>query len=167
MGSTYLQNWKQSIAKYQHSITTTIPSQQVDLFEMPQHHCNLDQIHPFNLPVQSVEFYRLPSNDKGDACIYFVIDLRATDQLPALLYIGETCHSQQRWKGVHDCKRYLANYREQNQAHHLVTQLVMAFWWHTPTDAKSRQKLERNLIDRWRSPFNKENWHFWGNPFMD
>ncbi|MEO1211419.1 MAG: GIY-YIG nuclease family protein, partial [Cyanobacteria bacterium J06638_20] len=27
------------------------------------------------------------------------------------------------------------------------------------------QHLESALIYRWRSPFNKENWTFWGTPF--
>jgi len=30
---------------------------------------------------------------------------------------------------------------------------------------KARQQLERALILKWRSPFNKENWQMWGQLF--
>ncbi|MEH2082727.1 MAG: hypothetical protein V7K89_22920 [Nostoc sp.] len=30
---------------------------------------------------------------------------------------------------------------------------------------KPWQELELNLILKWRSPFNKENWERWGQPF--
>jgi hypothetical protein len=32
-------------------------------------------------------------------------------------------------------------------------------------DRTARLKLERELILRWQSPFNKENWQKWGQPF--
>lgn len=40
-----------------------------------------------------------------------------------------------------------------------------AFWWDAPVDRRTRQELELNLILKWRSPFNKENWERWGQPF--
>lgn len=40
-----------------------------------------------------------------------------------------------------------------------------AFWWDAPIDRRTRQELELNLILKWRSPFNKENWERWGQPF--
>ncbi|WP_271252479.1 GIY-YIG nuclease family protein [Pseudanabaena sp. Chao 1811] len=167
MGSQSLQVWKQAIAKYQDSITTMIPAVQTSLFDIPSSHCDPDVINPFGLPIQPAEFYRLPSADAGDACVYFVIDLVAPAQLPMLLYIGETCRSHKRWKGLHDCKRYLLNYRELHNTHNLTTQIVMTFWWDAPSSTVARQRLERNLIAKWRSPFNKENWSFWGTPFVN
>jgi hypothetical protein len=86
-------------------------------------------------------------------------------ELPLLLYVGETIKSGQRWKGEHDCKRYLLNYRQVHYQHQLPSQLGIAFWPHAPTQTRSRQQLELGLIYRWRSPFNKENWEFWGTPF--
>jgi hypothetical protein len=50
----------------------------------------------------------------------------------------------------------------QNQ---LETLLGIAFWSLAPTQTRDRQRLEAALIRRWRSPFNKENWEFWGTPF--
>jgi hypothetical protein len=167
MGSKSLQSWKQAIAKYQESLTVMIPAIQSCLFEIPVSHCDPEAINPFRLPIQPAEFYRLPNADNGDACIYFVIDLVSQIDLPVLLYVGETIHSHKRWKGVHDCKRYLLNYHELHAIHNLSTQIVMTFWWDAPIATGPRQKLERILINKWRSPFNKENWNLWGTPFVN
>ena len=165
MGSASLQAWKQAIANHQSSVSQAIPVQ-TSLFDLPNTHCDPHAINPFSLPIYPAEFYRLPNYDRGDACVYFVIDLIASTRSPVLLYIGESCRSYQRWKGVHDCKRYLLNYRELHITHNLPTQVVMTFWWDAPLAAKPRQQLERILIEKWRSPFNKENWSFWGTPFV-
>ena len=167
MGAASLQGWKDAIAKYQSSPTTMIPASQTALFDLPDPHCDPHAITPFKLPFQPAEFYRLPNADGGDACLYFVIDLVATVQSPVLLYIGETSRSHKRWKGIHDCKRYLLNYRELHNTHSLPTQVVMTFWWDAPTSTRPRQQLERLLIEKWRSPFNKENWSFWATPFVN
>jgi len=164
MGSQSLQAWKQAIAKYQDSVT--VPAIQNSLFDTPVSHCDPHAIDPFKLPIQPAEFYRLPNADHGDACIYFVIDLISPLHSPVLLYVGETIHSHQRWKGVHDCKRYLWNYHELHITHNLPTQVVMTFWWDAPLGTRPRQQLERLLIEKWRSPFNKENWSLWGTPFV-
>ncbi|MBD2176614.1 GIY-YIG nuclease family protein [Pseudanabaena sp. FACHB-1998] len=167
MGSRSLGEWKQAIAKYQEAVLKAIPTTQTTLFEMPTSHCDPHVISPFSLPIQPAEFYRLPSVDGGDACIYFVIDLVSPAQSPVLLYIGETCRSSKRWKGIHDCKRYLTNYRELHITHNQPIQVVMTFWWDAPSSSRPRQQLERSLIEKWRSPFNKENWSFWGTPFVN
>ncbi len=164
MGSSSLQLWKQAIAKYQSSITSMIPAIQTSLFDLGLSHCDPHAIDPFKLKIEPAEFYRLPSADSGDACIYFVIDLAVLFS-PVLLYVGETCRSSKRWKGIHDCKRYLLNYREIHHTHNLPTQVIMTFWWDAPSATRPRQQLERILIEKWRSPFNKENWNFWGTPF--
>lgn len=167
MGSQSLQTWKQAIAKYQNSISTMILTFQASLFDLPSNHCDPHTINPFRLPIQPAEFYRLPTDDAGDACVYFVIDVGFATQSSVVLYIGETCRSSQRWKGLHDCKRYLLNYRELHITHDLPTQIVMTFWWDAPKATRPRQQLERILIEKWRSPFNKENWNFWGTPFVN
>jgi hypothetical protein len=41
----------------------------------------------------------------------------------------------------------------------------IAFFWDAPPNRKYRQKLEQTLIKRWRTPFNKEMWNLWGQPF--
>jgi hypothetical protein len=121
-----------------------------------------DQINPFALEPKNINFWQWPVQEAGVAALYFVIDY----ELPLLLYIGETVKSNQRWKGVHDCKRYLANYRQAHYQNRLTTQLGIAFWCKAPVDTRSRQKLEAALIHKWRSPFNKENWVRCGTPFV-
>ena len=47
----------------------------------------------------------------------------------------------------------------------LEVKVCSAFWYDTPSDRTGRLKLERELILRWQSPFNKENWNKYGKPF--
>ena len=101
--------------------------------------------------------------EQGDrVCIYFIID----NSLPLLLYVGETKQTaKQRWNGVHDAKDYVTNYIELHRKHQLEVRVCSAFWYDTPSDRKSRLKLESQLIKRFSTPFNKENWQRWGQPF--
>lgn len=120
---------------------------------------------PFSLPPHAMEFYRSSalSNLGGDACIYFIID-RA---VPIILYIGETCRSDQRWQGKHDCKRYLERYRQDCYAQSIPVQITSSFWWQTPTERVDRQAQESQLIHQWKSPFNYQNWQVWQTPFVE
>lgn len=159
-----LEAWKQRIFQFQQQLQTSPPPQQGTLFETgftPAAPAEPEQINPFALPQQDSEFWRWKAEDQGVAALYFVIDY----QLPILLYVGETVKSNQRWKGEHDCKRYLLNYRQVHYQHQLPSQLGIAFWRQAPIATRPRQRLESALIYRWRSPFNKENWEFWGTPF--
>ena len=69
------------------------------------------------------------------------------------------------WNGTHDCKDYVMNYIELHRKYDLDTKVCSAFWYDTPENRTGRLKLERELILRWQSPFNKENWHRYGKPF--
>ncbi|MGP1384298.1 MAG: GIY-YIG nuclease family protein [Thainema sp.] len=133
-----------------------------DLTSDPIPSTDLDQIDPFTLRQQNTEFWRWKFDDVGVAALYFVIDY----EVPILLYVGETVKSNQRWKGEHDCKRYLVNYRQTHYQLEIPTALSIGFWPHAPAERKPRQQLESALIKKWRSPFNKENWTFWGTPFV-
>lgn len=152
--------WKRKVATFQTSVKTAPTMQQASLFE--QAGDPTDNLDPFTIPQQNTEFWRWQFSDVGVAALYFVIDY----QSELLLYVGETVKSNQRWKGEHDCKRYLMNYRQAHYRNNLESQLGIAFWRHAPTDRRLRQTVESTLIHRWRSPFNKENWKFWGTPFI-
>ncbi|MBT9316025.1 GIY-YIG nuclease family protein [Leptothoe spongobia] len=152
--------WKCKVATFQMSVKTAPIMQQACLFE--QSGDPADEIDPFALPQQNTEFWRWQYSDVGIAALYFVIDYHSE----LLLYVGETVKSNQRWKGEHDCKRYLMNYRQAHYHHNLESQLGIAFWRHAPAERRPRQKVESALIYKWRSPFNKENWRFWGTPFI-
>ena len=163
MSGTALQAWKQRIFQYQHQVQISPLPQQASLFELaPTPLQTVATIDPFTLPQQNTEFWRWKAEDQGVAALYFVIDYA----LPILLYVGETVKSGQRWKGEHDCKRYLLNYRQAHYQNQLESMLGIAFWAQAPEQTRPRQQLESALIAQWRSPFNKENWEFWGTPFV-
>jgi hypothetical protein len=191
LGPSELQTWKQRILSFQSQLQNAPLTQQGSLFE-PSAESSIElgaelssatDIDPFSLRRQNTEFWRWQFDDVGVAAMYFVIDYAAKSEeakseeakseddnsassQPLLLYIGETVKSNQRWKGVHDCKRYLTNYRQSHYENGLESELGIAFWPYAPSDRQPRQKLESDLIYRWRSPFNKENWRFWNTPFV-
>jgi hypothetical protein len=119
-------------------------------------------LNPFTLPRQNTQFWRWKPSDAGVSALYFVIDYECN----LLLYVGETIKSDSRWRGEHDCKRYLLHYQQAHYSHDLPTQLGIAFWKDAPQKTRDRQRLESDLIRQWRSPFNKENWKFWATPFV-
>ncbi|MBW4693629.1 MAG: GIY-YIG nuclease family protein [Lyngbya sp. HA4199-MV5] len=161
--SNTLQDWKQRLFHFQQQVCLAPTLQQGSLFESAAQGVDADPdcLDPFSLPQQNTEFWRWKADSQGVAALYFVIDYA----LPILLYVGETVKSGQRWKGEHDCKRYLLNYRQAHYQNQLETHLGIAFWSLAPTQTRDRQRLESVLIHKWRSPFNKENWEFWGTPF--
>lgn len=170
LGPIELESWKQRIISFQVKLQQAPPVQQGSLFEgaiAPKK--TASAIDPFTLRRQNTEFWRWQFDDVGVAAMYFVIDYAATHETksqPLLLYVGETVKSNQRWKGVHDCKRYLTNYRQSHYENGIESKIGIAFWPFAPDERRSRQKLESDLIYRWRSPFNKENWRFWNTPFV-
>jgi hypothetical protein len=167
ISSDALQDWKQRLLQYQQAIHLAPSLEQGTLWGSTSHleaasrPVDAASIDPFSLPQRNTEFWRWKASDEGVAALYFVIDYA----WPLLLYVGETVKSGQRWKGEHDCKRYLLNYRQVHYQNQLETLLGIAFWSLAPTQTRDRQRLEAALIRRWRSPFNKENWEFWGTPF--
>jgi len=168
MNMNALIRWKQRIFDYQHSVRNSKPPQQQTLFDLPKttwH--NPDEIEPFSLKLHPADFYRKPESpepfDNPDqGCIYFIIDRTG----PILLYVGETkLTATKRWTGTHYCKQYILNYIEMHRRYKLDVAVVSAFWQHIPPDKKVLLAWERELILKWRSPFNKENWDKWGQPF--
>ncbi|WP_335093618.1 hypothetical protein [Nostoc sp.] len=102
----------------------------------------------------------MPADSPGDACLYFIVDSAAS----IVLYVGETCRSNKRWKGIHASKDYIASYQDLHYRYRIGTAINAAFWWNAPIERKSQQELELKLILKWRclrratpTPFNKEN----------
>ncbi len=156
-----LQAWQQKVLKFQQNVVVSVPSTQTSLFDLAPVIADTDQVDPLKLPQQNTQFWRWRAEDAGVAALYFVIDY----EINLVLYVGETVKSNQRWKGEHDCKRYLLNYQQAHYQFDLPTKLGIAFWQDAPHDRAQRQKQESALIYKWRSPFNQENWVFWGTPF--
>ena len=161
MDANALMQWKSRIFTHQQRVRESPQQQQVTLFDIAPKHCDPHQIDPLTLQLQSMSFYRMPADSPGDACLYFVIDSAAS----LVLYIGETCRSNKRWKGIHDCKDYIESYQSLHYQYGMKTAVNIAFWWDTPVQTRPRQQLEQALIQKWKSPFNKECWQRWGQPF--
>jgi hypothetical protein len=162
MNAPTLQGWKQRIFQYQQQVIQGSKPAQIALFDSDPDAIDFEVLDPFGLQTQNIEFWRWPAHEPGLAALYFVID----HELPLLLYVGETCQANQRWKGVHDCKRYVRNYIAAHRIHNLPVSVSIGFWTHAPAATRPRQRLELMLICKWRSPFNKENWRHWGTPFI-
>uniref|UniRef100_A0A832H6W7 GIY-YIG nuclease family protein n=1 Tax=Oscillatoriales cyanobacterium SpSt-402 TaxID=2282168 RepID=A0A832H6W7_9CYAN len=158
-----LQIWKQRVVQFQQQVTLNPPGEQGSLFGWtPSAEAIAEEVNPFTLPQQNVDFWRWQVEDAGVAAFYFVIDY----EMPLLLYVGETVKSNQRWKGEHDCKRYIENYISTHRQCGEESTVGIAFLHWAPTETRPRQQLESALIYKWRSPFNKQNWTFWGTPFV-
>ncbi len=157
-----LQAWQQRVARYQEEVRLAPQAQQGRLFDMDGSPTLAETLDPFTLAPQNAEFWRGQFQESGVPALYFVVD----HQVPVLLYIGETVKSNQRWQGVHDCKRYILSYIEAHRVHALPVAVNIGFWPYATADRKTRQGLELALIRRWRSPFNKENWALWSTPFV-
>jgi hypothetical protein len=160
MSKSYLQQWKQKIYHYQYQKRqTTI--EQTSLLEDSNSIWNVDDFDPFSVTTHPDQFYDLPQYQNSESCLYFILDVK----LPLLLYVGETKLSpKQRWT-EHDCKNYIQQYLDLHRQYQLFTEIRSAFWWGIPKERKLRQRLEKELILKWRSPFNKESWIYWGQPF--
>lgn len=163
MSDRTLQEWKHRIIQFQRQVPVYRSIEQGQLFDTsPRQSVDPDSIDPFALTYQNTDFWRWTESDRGVAAFYFVIDY----ECDLLLYVGETITSNQRWKGEHDCKRYLMQYRQAHYQHQMSSALGIAFYREAPTETRDRQRLESALIHKWRSPFNKENWAFWNTPFV-
>lgn len=174
MGAQALGEWKGRVGEFQAQVRQTPPPTQPMLWTGDEWGKSPDragsdvtdglQFDPLALAAHPFEFYGLPEDPSPSTpVIYFVID-RAAD---LILYIGEAVRARSRWAGPHDCKRYYRNYYTLHQELGQEQAVGLSFWGGAFPDAKRRRQQELWLIRRWRSPFNKENWRFWGTPFMD
>ena len=126
---------------------------------------DLIKINPFLLTSFSINFWRSKKSvDKGPA-MYFVIDTQKTSKI--ILYIGETNSADKRWKGDHDCKNYISNYKETMSNNNLESNLDIRFFLDVPKEVKLRRKLEKRLIYLWLPPFNKETRDRWTTTFTN
>lgn len=160
MSKDFLESWKNNLYSYQQSQRYNL-SQQINFIPDNDILSDVDLFDPFALETHPDQFYDLPNYNLSESCLYFILDTHAN----LLLYVGETKLSpHQRWVN-HDCKNYIQNYIELHRKYKLNLMIRSAFWWGISTDKKLRQTIEKNLITKWRSPFNKESWQYWGQPF--
>ena len=164
--SSSLIQWRKNIYEYQSKVIENLhnPISQKGLFKIDDS-LDLIKINPFLLASFSINFWRSKKSvDKGPA-MYFVIDTLKTSQI--ILYIGETNSADNRWKGDHDCKNYISNYKETMSINHLESNLDIRFFLDVPKEVKLRRKLEKRLIYLWLPPFNKETKDRWQTTFTN
>lgn len=160
MSKSFLEQWKKRIYSYQKEKKIN-QGQQTDLINENSQISELESFDPFSIKTHADQFYDLPDYSLSESCLYFILDTHYS----LLLYVGETKRSPgQRWIN-HDCKSYIQRYIELHRQYELPVLIRSAFWWSVPESRKLRQKLEKELILKWRSPFNKESWQWWGQPF--
>ena len=123
------------------------------------------KINPFSLQPLSLNFWRTNQSVHQGPAMYFVIDNMVNSKI--ILYIGETNSANKRWKGEHDCKNYLINYKEALASNNLKSHQDIRFYLDVPREVKSRRKLEQNLIYLWLPPFNKETRDRWTTTFTN
>ncbi len=150
MSADALLKWKSQILDYQQRVRENKLPEQTALFDIAPNHCDPDRIDPLQLQVRSLSFWRMPTDSLGDACLYFIVDSGAG----LILYVGETCRSNKRWKGIHACKDYITSYQDLHYRYGMKTAVNIAFWWDALIDRRVRQELELNLILKWRSQLN-------------
>ena len=163
---TSLIRWRKNIYEYQNNVVENLqnPNPQKSLFKIEDSFDSI-KINPFLLTSFSINFWRSnKSVDKGPA-MYFVIETIKTSKI--ILYIGETSSADKRWKGDHDCKNYISNYKEIMSNNSLESNLDIRFFLDVPKDVKLRRKLEKRLIYLWLPPFNKETRDRWTTTFTN
>ena len=164
--SKTLMIWRNRISDYQSKI---VEDNQNNIFQqsiIPDNdNINHARIDPFSLQGLSLNFWRTNQSVHDGPAMYFVVDTIASSQI--ILYIGETNSANKRWKGEHDCKKYLSNYKEALACNNLTSQLDIRFFLDVPKEAKLRRKLEQKLIYLWIPPFNKETRDTWSTTFTN
>ncbi len=160
--------WRSKIYNHQKIILKTFGNlclQKNLISDKKYEHIQLDQLNPFSLQSSSINFWRSNKPIHDGPAIYFVIDKIGEEQI--ILYIGETYSADKRWKGEHDCKNYINNYKESLTKADMESHIDIRFSLDVPLEVKFRRKLEQKLIYLWLPPFNKESRGRWSTTFTN
>ena len=164
--SETLMIWRNKIYDYQNKISEDNYNKIFQKSILPNTDCFDDKrIDPFSLQPLSLSFWRANQFVHDGPALYFVIDTILNSKI--ILYIGETNSANKRWKGEHDCKNYLSNYKEAITSNKLSSRQDIRFFLDVPKETKLRRKLEQKLIYLWMPPFNKETRDRWSTTFTN
>ena len=166
INSETLMIWRNRIYDYQSKICED-KSNKVNQKSILYEKDNLDykKINPFSLQGLSLNFWRMNQFVHNGPAMYFVIDSMESSKI--ILYIGETNSANKRWKGEHDCKNYISNYKESLNYNNFSSNLDIRFFLDVPKEVKLRRRLEQDLIYLWLPPFNKETRNRWSTTFTN
>ena len=161
-----IKEWQNKIINHQSNLFNRgyKKANQTSLFESNSEEFN-ETFNPIVLTPLPLSFWKWPKSVHQGPAVYFVMDKIINSDENIILYIGETISADQRWKGEHDCKIYLASYSDTLQKANITTKLNIRFWLDVPINTKERRKLEQKLIQTWLPPFNKETRRIWATPF--
>ena len=158
--------WRENIFKHQQNVLKDLdnPFLQKSFIEEKTNNM-IEKVNPFLLSSTSINFWRSNKEIDNGPAIYFVIDTIEKEKI--ILYIGETYSADKRWKGYHDCKNYINNYKESLSKNNLESHIDIRFSLDVPKETKFRRKLEQKLIWLWLPPFNKETRSRWSTTFTN
>ena len=158
--------WRKKIFKHQQLVLNNFENLfiQKPLIENKNDNENI-KLNPFLLTSTSINFWRSNKSIDNGPAIYFVIE--TFKKQPIILYIGETYSADKRWKGEHDCKNYINNYKESLSRNNIQSHIDIRFSLDVPLETKFRRKLEQKLILLWLPPFNKETRSRWSTTFTN
>ncbi len=158
--------WRNKILDHQSKILEDNQNNMHQQSILPENdHFDNKRINPFSLQPLSLSFWRSNQYVHNGPAMYFVIDTMTSSEI--ILYIGETNSANKRWKGEHDCKNYLRNYKEVLNYNNLSSHQDIRFFLDVPKEVKLRRKLEQKLIYLWLPPFNKEIRDRWSTTFTN
>ena len=161
-----LTKWRDRIYDYQFKISKDAHNKTLQQTCLPiKTISNERKIDPFSLQPLSLNFWRTNQYIHNCPAMYYVID--SIENSKIILYIGETNSANKRWKGEHDCKNYLMNYKEALAHNKLSSHQDIRFFLDVPKEVKLRRKLEQQLIYLWLPPFNKETRDRWATTFTN
>ncbi len=164
--SDILTEWRNKIYNHQFKISKDTHNKISHQKSLPINTIsNERKIDPFSLQPLSLNFWRTNQYIHNGPAMYFVIDSMENSKI--ILYIGETNSANKRWKGEHDCKNYLMNYKEALADNKLSSHQDIRFFLDVPKEVKLRRKLEQQLIYLWLPPFNKETRDRWATTFTN
>ncbi len=161
-----LTKWRDRIYNHQFKISKDTQNKNLHQTILPINKISDERkIDPFSLQPLSLNFWRTKQYIHNGPAMYFVIDSMESSKI--ILYIGETNSANKRWKGEHDCKNYLMNYKEALAYNQLSSHQDIRFFLDVPKEVKLRRKLEQQLIYLWLPPFNKETRDRWTTTFTN
>ncbi|MDC3045006.1 hypothetical protein OA098_02885 [Prochlorococcus sp. AH-736-B04] len=161
-----LTEWRERIYNHQFKISKDTQNKTLHQTSLPVNTISDEiKIDPFSLQPLSLNFWRTNQYIHNGPAMYFVIDSMESSKI--ILYIGETNSANKRWKGEHDCKNYLMNYKEALAHNKLSSRQDIRFFLDVPKEVKLRRKLEQQLIYLWLPPFNKETRDRWATTFTN